>query len=96
MLAAANISLKDRERLFLLIPTGISAGDFTNEVKAAVAEKKKTEKEDLSADEKAALLEEELAAELAELEEELDEAEGEDEGDLEEKILREIEDLEDL
>ncbi len=96
MLATADISLKDRERLFLLIPTGISAVDFTNEVKTAIVKKKKKEKETLTADEKAAQLEEELAEELAELEEELDEAVDEDEGDLEEKILREIEDLEDL
>jgi hypothetical protein len=95
MLITADILPDDKERLKLMIPTGISAGDFTNEIKEAIEKKKKKEEEkDFSSDEKASLLEEELAAELAELEEELGEEEEDD--DLEERILQEIEDLEDL
>jgi hypothetical protein len=96
LLANAKILPDDRERLSLLIPSGISAKDFQNEVKNAVKKKKKIEEKALSSDDKATLLEEELAAELAELEDELTDYEDEYEDDLEEKILKEIEDLEDL
>jgi multidrug resistance efflux pump len=94
MLAVASVLPDDRERLRLLIPSGINPHDFTEEVKNAIEKRKKKEAEKkLSADEKASLLEEELAAELAELENAL---EKKDDGEIEEKILKEIEDLENL
>jgi hypothetical protein len=94
MLAAANILPDERERLKLLIPSGISTHDLSEEIKKIIEKKKKKEKEKkLSADEKAAMLEEELAAELAELESVLGK-EGDKDREMEEKILKEIEDLE--
>jgi hypothetical protein len=94
MLAVASVLPEDRERLRLLIPSGINPHDFTEEVKMAIEKKKKKDAEKkLSANEKAAMLEEELAAELAELENALDKK---DDDEMEEKILKEIEDLENL
>jgi len=95
MLTTAVMLPEDKEKLKALIPTGISAVDFTEEVKAAIERRKKREEEDdVTSDEKASILEDELVAELAELEDELEE--DMDEGDLEDQILKEIEDLEDL
>ena len=95
MMASANIYPEDKKELQILIITGITPSDFTQEVIKAIENKKKKEAEkELSSEEKATLLEEELAAELAELEEEL--IDDEDDDDLEEKILQEIEDLENL
>jgi predicted AAA+ superfamily ATPase len=83
----------DKQRLLALIGSGISVGDFTDELEKAVNRRKKKEAEKhVTADEKASLLEDELISELAELEEEV----GEDSEKLEEDILREIEDLERL
>ncbi len=95
MVTRADISPEDKKRLRYLIPTGISPSEFTQEVMKAMESKKKKESEkELSSEEKALLLEEELAEELAELEEEL--GSDEDDDDLEDKILQEIEDLENL
>jgi hypothetical protein len=72
MLAVANILPDDRLRLKRLIPTGISPYAFTAELKKAIERKKKKEEEKkLSADEKAAMLKKELAAELEQLEDAL-------------------------
>ncbi len=95
MLAVADIYPEDKKRLRYLIPTGISPSEFTEKAMKAIESKKKKESEkDLSSDEKASMLEKELAAELAELEEEL--SDDEDDEDIEEMILQEIEDLEDI
>jgi hypothetical protein len=95
MLSFAVVLPEDKEKLKLLIKNGISAHDFTGEVSIAVERRKKREKEkDVTADEKASILEDELVSELAELEDSL---EGEEnESDLEDSILKEIEDLEDM
>ncbi|MCK5309369.1 MAG: hypothetical protein KAJ64_01865 [Thermoplasmata archaeon] len=95
MLTTAVMLPDDKEKLKELIPTGLSAADFTEEVKKAIERRKNREEEDdVTADEKASILEDELVAELADLEDELDEdMEGDD---LEDQILKEIEDLEDL
>ena len=95
MLAVAKVLPEDKEKLWLLIPTGISASKFTSEMKKAIERKKMKDEEDYSSEEKAAILEEELVQELANLEEELDSDELGDEG-LEDQILKEIEDLEDV
>ena len=95
MLSVAVVLPEDKEKLKLLIKNGISAQDFTEEVKKAVERRKKREKEkDVTADEKASILEDELVSELAELEDSLED-EG-NENDLEDAILKEIEDLEDM
>jgi hypothetical protein len=95
MLTAAVVLPDDKEKLKVLIAGGISAPDFTEEVKKAIERRKKKEQEkDVTADEKASILEDELVAELAELEGDLDD--GAKEEDLEDQILREIEDLENL
>ena len=55
MLAVANIMPEDKAKLELLIPTGISAGKFTEEMKKAIKRKKKKDEEkDYTAAEKAA------------------------------------------
>jgi hypothetical protein len=87
----------DKEKLKMLISSGISPGNFSDEVNKAVERRRKKEKDrEVTADEKASILEDELVAELAELEENLDKKDDEDEEDLEDQILKEIEDLEDL
>lgn len=92
MLTAAVILPGDKDKLKALIPTGMSAVDFTEEVKKAIERRKQREVDDnVTADEKASILEDELVVELAELEGALDE-----DDDLEDQILKEIEDLEDL
>ena len=98
MLAVAKIMPEDKEKLRLLISTGISAGKFTEEMKKAIDRKKKKDEERaLTAAEKAAILEEELVRELEDLEEEFKPDNDElDDGDLEDQILKEIEDLEDV
>jgi hypothetical protein len=59
-----------------------------------VARRKKREQEkDVTAEEKASILEDELVSELAELEDELVDKDGKD---LEDQILREIDELENL
>ena len=96
MVTSAVVLPDDKEKLKQLIPTGISAADFTEEVKKAIGRRKKREEEeDVTADEKASILEDELVAELAGLEDELDEG-SDDTDDLEDQILKEIEDLENL
>ncbi|MBA3044688.1 MAG: hypothetical protein KKH41_05050 [Candidatus Thermoplasmatota archaeon] len=95
MLTAVVILPDDKERLKMLIEGGVSPNEFTEEIKKAVDRRKKKETDrEVTADEKASILEDELVAELAELEENLDD--GGDSEDLEDEILREIEDLEGL
>ncbi len=94
ILRAVIILPDDREKLTALIRTNISVEDFTEKIKEAVNRRKKKEQEkNVTADEKAAILEDELVAELGDLETGM-----KDEGneDLEEEILKEIEDLEHL
>ena len=94
ILRAVIILPDDREKLTALIRTNISVEEFTEKIKEAVNRRKKKEQEkDVTADEKASILENELVAELGDLETEM-----KDEGneDLEEEILKEIEDLEHL
>ncbi len=99
ILADADIYDEDRTELEELIPTDITVKEFSKKVDEAVEkkkvaeEKKKEEYEKMDAEEKGRSLEDELAAELAALEDELEE---DDDEDLEERILREIEDLENL
>ena len=94
MLKAASILPEDKERLKELIPTGISAAEFTKQIRKAIEKRKKHDelKKDVTADEKASILEDEMVAELAELEDELEE--GREKDDLEEQIFKELEDLE--
>ncbi len=95
MLKAAPILPEDKEKLKALVPTGISAAKFTERIKEAIERRRKRkEDEAVTADEKASVLEDELVAELAELEDELEE--GMDHDDLEEQIFKELEDLEGL
>ena len=95
MLTMAVVLPDDKNKLGELISTGISAADFTEEIKKAIERRKKREEEeDVTADEKASILEDELVAELADLEDELED--GTEGDDLEDQILKEIEDLEDL
>ncbi|MDO9538040.1 MAG: hypothetical protein Q7J68_06950 [Thermoplasmata archaeon] len=93
MLTAVVVLPDDKAKLREIIATGIAMHDFIEEVKMAIERRKRREAEkDVTADEKASILEDELVAELAELEDELDNGEE----DLEDQILKEIEDLEDL
>ena len=95
MLKVAVILPEDKKKLKALISTGISAAKFTKQIRAAIERRKKREEEkDVTADEKASILEDELVAELAELEDELEE--GVDHDDLEDQIFKELEDLEGL
>ena len=97
-LAAADVYDDDRKNLMKLIILGLPVVDFRDKIDEAEAkkkkddDKKKKEFQDMSPDEKGTSLEDELAAELAILEEELDD----DDEDLEDRILKEIGDLEDL
>ncbi len=99
MLIEAIVLDEDRKELSKQILLGASEDAFKIMVKKAEQKKIKKEGElkkqyeKMDADEIGQSLEDELAAELALLEEELEE---DDEEDLEEKILKEIEDLEDL
>jgi hypothetical protein len=95
MLGAIVVLPDDKQKLRLLITSGISAEEFVKEVKKAVERRKKRELEkDITADEKASILEDELVSELEELEDELvDDAEDKK---LEDQILKEIEELENL
>ena len=94
----ADVDIEDRKELAKSILLGASEKDFKIKITEAEEKKKKKEAElkaqyeKMDADEIGTSLEDELAAELALLEEELED----DEEDLEEKILKEIEDLEDL
>jgi hypothetical protein len=93
MLTAVVVLPDDKHKLRDLIAIGIPMEKFVEEIKIAVQRRKKKEEEkDVTSDEKAALLEDELVAELAELEE----ADDKDEKELEDEILKEIEDLEQL
>ena len=94
ILMAAPRLPEDKKKLKALVPTGISAAKFTKEIKAAIDRKKKHDKEKKAktADEKASVLEDELVAELAELEDELED--GMDRSELEDQIFKELEDLE--
>ena len=98
-LAAADVYDDDRKDLMKLIIMGLSIVEFREKVDEAEEKKRKAEEEkakefqEMSSDERGTSLEDELAAELAILEEEL---EDDDDDDLEDKILKEIEDLEDL
>ncbi len=95
MLTASVVLPDDKEKLQGLIASGISPEKFAVDVQKAIERRKKKEHErDVTADEKAAILEEELVAELAELEGNLEN--GAKENDLEDEILKEIEDLEDM
>jgi len=94
ILRAVIILPDDREKLTALIRTNISVEEFTEKIKEAVNRRKKKEQEkNVTADEKAAILEDELVAELGDLETEMKDGGNED---LEEEILKEIEDLEHL
>lgn len=95
MLGAIVVLPDDKQNLRLLISSGISTEEFVKEVKKAVERRKKRELEkDVTADEKASILEDELVAELAELEDELDD--DKNDKDLEDRILKEIDELENL
>ncbi len=95
MLKVAVTLPEDKKKLKALISTGISAAKFTKQIRAAIERRKKREEEkDVTSDEKASILEDELVAELAELEDELDEDTDHDE--LEDQIFKELEDLEGL
>lgn len=84
----------DRRRIQSLMASGIPAEELEAEIDRAVKIRKMKEKaKKLSADEKASLLEDALIADLAELEDEIQEDSGDD---LEYRILKEIEDLENL
>ena len=90
MLSAAVVLPDDKAHLRKLIDSGISFEEFASEVKAAVERRKKREQEkDISAAEKASILEDELVSELAALEDL-------DAKDLEDAILKELDDLGDL
>ena len=95
MLNAAFILFDDRDRLADLIITGISAKDFTDEVRAAVEKRKE---HDFTAEEKAEVLTDDLVGELAALDDIIDSDEREDEDDDVDvdDIIKEIEDLEDF
>ena len=93
MLGHVLVLPDDKQRLITLIGSGISIEGFTDELEKAVNRRKKKEAEmDVTADEKASLLEDELISELAELEVEA----GENSEKLEEDIIKDIEDLEKL
>jgi len=95
MLSVAVVLPDDKEHMKTLIAGGILAQDFTEEVKKAIDRRKKREQEkDVTAAEKASILEDELVAELTELGDDLDNDRKEE--DLEDQILKEIEDLENL
>lgn len=102
ILADAFIYDDDKKYLMKLIIQGLPVEEFKKRVKGAEKKRKKAEAElkkkfeEMDANEIGQSLEDELAAELATLEEELDEDDEEEEEDLEEKILQEIDDLEDL
>jgi len=88
----ADITPDDAKRLRYLIPTGMTPSDFTIEVEKAEKQKKEEKEKKLRSEKDAAVLEEELAAGFADLEEEINE----DDEDPEEKAMRQFEDLEDL
>jgi len=95
MLRAIVILPEDKPKLRALIDSGVSVDEFTEAVKEAVHRRKEKEKQkDITANEKASILEDELVAELAELEDGLNGDNNDKE--LEDEILREIEDLESL
>jgi hypothetical protein len=95
MLSAIIVLPDDKQKLKNLIATGISLEKFTEEVKLAVARRKKKEEEKaVTAEEKASILEDELVAELVDLEDELQD--DKKDKDLEDQILREIDELENL
>jgi hypothetical protein len=95
MLNAAVILPDDKQRLRALIPTGISLHDFTEELKFAVNKRKKKEEEkEVTSDEKASIIEDELIAELGELANDLED--NDEDGTLEDAILKELDDLGDL
>jgi len=72
MLSFANMAENDKEQLRVLIDTGISIHDFTENVKEAVEkQKKKKAEESRAADPSAALREDDLVAELTSLGDEL-------------------------
>ncbi len=72
MLSFANMAENDKEQLRALIDTGISVHDFTENVKEAVErQKKKKAEEARAADQKTALREDDLVAELTSLGDEL-------------------------
>ena len=97
MLAAVVVLPDDKSRLKMLIAGGLTPSEFSDEVSKAVDRRKKKEKSrEVTAEEKASILEDELVAELAELEDDFDKKDKPDEDDLEDQILKEIEDLEDL
>ncbi|MBU4071482.1 MAG: hypothetical protein KJ773_04835, partial [Candidatus Thermoplasmatota archaeon] len=92
MLSVIVVLPDDKQRLKDLIPAGIALEDFTEEVKKAVEKRKKKEDEkSATSDEKAAIVEDSLVAELEELGDELEE-----DSELEEEIIRELEDLDKL
>jgi hypothetical protein len=95
MLNAVIVLPDDKHKLKELIASGASLEKFTEEVKLAVARRKKKEEEkDVTAEEKASILEDELVAELVDLEDEL--LDNKKDKDLEDQILREIDELENL
>ncbi|MFO7618384.1 MAG: hypothetical protein R6W91_01810 [Thermoplasmata archaeon] len=97
MLSAVIVLPDDKARLKSLIADGISVNNFMDEIKNAVDRRRKKEMDRaVTADEKASILEDELVAELTELEEDLDDDDEDSEENLEDEILKEIEDLEDL
>ena len=94
MLNRAPIMPDDKHRLREMIAAGVSEEVFMEELDKAMERRAKKEADHtISADEKASILEDELISELSELEENIKE---DDVEDLEKKILKEIEDLENL
>jgi hypothetical protein len=91
MLNAAVVLPDDKKHLKGLIAEGISTQEFTEELKEAVQKRKKKEEEkNVTAEEKASILEDELVAELGEL------GDDDDESSLEDDIIKELEDLDGL
>ncbi len=91
MLSAIVVLPDDKNRLKGLIAKGSSIEEFSQEVKQAVQRRKKKEEEkDVTAEEKASILEDELVAELGEL------GDDGDDSSLEDQIIKELEDLDEL
>jgi hypothetical protein len=97
MLSATVVLPDDKQKLRMMIDAGISVDDFSRELESAIERRKKREKsKGVTADEKASILEDELVAELAELEDELGNGKEKTEEALEDEILKELDDLENL
>ena len=100
MLSAAKISPEDKAKLTLLIPTGISAADFTNEIKNAIERQRlaDTKVEEFKAEDKEFDFQDDLMDELTSLGEVLDSekiAKLEDKGPEPDDSLEDL-DIEDL